>query len=150
MHIRDILNLKGGTIYSIESASRLADAVSLMVQHDIGSLVVTEHGAMAGMLTFREVLRALEASGGSLVDVRVSEVMDTQPVSGHPEDTIDELRELMTRNHIRYLPVKDGEQLVGILSFHDVAKAVIKETSLENRLLRRYIESAPVDPAGTA
>lgn len=143
MLIRDILNLKGGTIYSIESSSRLTQAVSVMVERDIGSLVVMEGGAMAGMLTFREVLQALEAGAGSVGEARARDCMVKDPVCGSPGDTIDELRELMTRHHIRYLPVKDGEKLVGVVSFHDVAKAVIKETSMENRLLRRYIESQP-------
>lgn len=143
MLIRDILNLKGGTIHSIDGSSRLTDAVSLMVQHDIGSLAVIEHGAMVGMLTFREVLRTLQTSGGSLADVRSRDVMAKDPVCGSPGDTIDELRELMTRHHVRYLPVKEGGKLVGIISFHDVAKAVIKETRMENRLLKRYIESQP-------
>ena len=59
----------------------------------------------------------------------------------------DKLHDLMTRNHVRYLPVKDGDKLVGVVSFHDVAKAVIKETSMENRLLKRYIESQPAEPS---
>jgi CBS domain-containing protein len=70
----------------------------------------------------------------------------SDPICGNPGDTIDELRELMTRHHVRYLPVCDGDKLVGVVSFHDVAKAVIKETSMENRLLKRYIESSPVPP----
>ena len=111
-----------------------------MVGHDVGSLVVIENGRMVGMLTFREVLKALEASGG-LAQMAVREVMVRDPVCGSPADTIDDLRALMTSHHVRYLPVKDGESLVGVVSFHDVAKAVIKETNMENRLLRRYIES---------
>ena len=63
MLIRDILNLKGGTIYSIDGAEALARAVSIMVEHDIGSLVVMDSGRMVGMLTFREVLQALDAPG---------------------------------------------------------------------------------------
>jgi CBS domain-containing protein len=114
-----------------------------MVARDIGSLVVVRDGAMAGLLTFREVLRALEGNGGTLARVRVSDIMVADPVYGSPADTIDELREVMTQNHVRYLPVIDSGQLIGIVSFHDVAKAVIKETSMENRLLRRYIEQAP-------
>ena len=66
MLIRDILNLKGGTIYDIDAAARLSDAVGLMVQHDIGSLVVTDRGSMVGMLTFREVLLALGWMAGAL------------------------------------------------------------------------------------
>lgn len=143
MLIRDILRLKGGAIYSIEAGGPLTAAVELMVKHDVGSLVVTDGGRMVGMLTFREVLQALNAGGGDLSALESREVMVQNPVSGCPTDTIDELRELMTRNHVRYLPVKDGEQLVGVVSFHDVAKAVIKETSMENRLLKRYLESEP-------
>ena len=142
MLIRDILSLKGGTIHSVEGATALVQAVALMVRHDIGSLVVMESGRMAGMLTFREVLRALDASGG-LTNVQARDVMVRDPVCGRPGDTIDELREVMTRHHVRYLPVTEGAELVGVVSFHDVAKAIIKETSMENRLLRRFIEHSP-------
>ena len=139
MLIRDILNLKGGTIYSIEGSERLARAVALMVEHDIGSLVVMQGGRMSGMLSFREVLRALEAGGG-LTETQAQEVMVKDPICGSPGDTIDALSEVMVDHHIRYLPVKDGDKLLGVVSFHDVAKAIIKETSMENRLLKRYIE----------
>lgn len=147
MRIRDVLSLKGGTIYSIEPGSRLTAAVDLMVEHDVGSLVVMESGRMVGMLTFREVLQALKAVDGSLGALQAREVMVTHPVCGSPEDTIDELREMMTRHHVRYVPVMQGEALLGIVSFHDIAKAVIKETSMENRLLKRYIESQPGERA---
>jgi len=145
MLIRDILNLKGGTIYSVERTAALSDAVSLMVQHDIGSLIVLEDGRMAGLITFREVLRALERQGGSLAGIHAQDVMVQDPLCGRPGDTIDELREMMTLNHVRYLPVMDGDKLIGIISFHDVARAVIKETSMENRLLKRYIASEPAE-----
>ena len=147
MLIRDILNLKGGTIYSIEPAGRLVSAVDLMVRHDVGSLVVIDAGRMVGMLTFREVLQALQSGGGSLAETEAREVMVTAPVCGSPDQTIDELSELMTLHHVRYLPVRDGDRLVGVVSFHDVAKAVIKETSMQNRLLKRYIESQPAEPS---
>ena len=143
MLIRDILNLKGGTIHSIESSGTLAAAVEVMVRHDIGSLVVTDGGKMTGMLTFREVLQALQRGNATLAGLTVRDVMVADPVRGDPADTIERLRELMTRDHVRYLPVLDGEKLLGVVSFHDVAKAVIRETSLENRLLRRYIEADP-------
>jgi predicted transcriptional regulator len=142
MLIRDILNLKGGTIYSIDGAEALSRAVSLMVQHDVGSLVVMDSGRMAGMLTFREGLQALDG-GGAIAEVRARDVMVADPICGSPGATIDELRDLMTLHHVRYLPVRDGDRLLGVVSFHDVAKAVIKETSMENRLLKRYIEHSP-------
>lgn len=143
MIIRDILNLKGSTIHSIAPTGRVSVAVSIMVRNDIGSLVVTEGGGMTGMLTFREVLKALDAKHGDLGDLQVGKVMVKDPICGHPDDMIDRLREVMTQNHVRYLPIEDGEQLLGVISFHDVAKAVIKETSFENRLLKRYLENWP-------
>ena len=145
MLIRDILNLKGGTIYSIEADETLARAVHIMAEQDIGSLVVTGDGRMIGMLTFREILQALDRREGALGDITAREVMVEDPICGAPADTIDQLREVMLSHHIRYLPVKDGERLAGVVSFHDVAKAIIKETSMENRLLKRYIESQPAD-----
>lgn len=143
MIIRDILNLKGAAIFDIAPTGRVSEAVSVMVGNDIGSLVVMEGGKMVGMLTFREVLKALDAQQGNLRDLQAGEVMVQDPVCGGPDDTLEHLREVMIQNHIRYLPVKDGERLLGVISFHDVAKAVIKETSFENRLLKRYIKNWP-------
>jgi CBS domain-containing protein len=143
MVIRDILNMKGGQIYSVAPDGRVADAVKLMVSQDIGSLVVLDDGRMAGMLTFREVLQGLNAQGGNLGDLRVKSLMVADPVCGSPDDSIEHLREVMTQNHVRYLPVRDGDRLLGVISFHDVAKSVIKETSFENRLLKRYIKNWP-------
>lgn len=145
MIIRDILGLKGGTIFSIEPQGRLADAVETMVSNDIGSLVVMDNGAMIGMLTFREILNELNKRSGDLGDAQVGTVMVKNPIAGNPTDSVDHLREVMLDNHIRYLPVTEGTQLLGVISFHDVAKAVIKQTNFENRLLKRYIKNWPED-----
>ena len=143
MVIRDILNMKGGAIFSVAPDGMVSDAVGMMVKNDIGSLVVMDDGRMVGMLTFREVLMALNTHSGNLSGLHVGEVMVADAISGSPDDTLDHLREVMTRNHVRYLPVMDAGQLLGVISFHDVAKSVIKETSFENRLLKRYIENVP-------
>src|SRR6185436_17119395 len=120
MIIRDILNMKGGTIYSMAPDGKVSDAVSLMVNNDIGSLVVMDGGRMTGMLTFREVLKALDAQGGNLADLRIRDLMVGDPVCGSPGDTLDEVREVMTKNHIRYLPVMEEGRLLGVISFHDI------------------------------
>jgi CBS domain-containing protein len=143
MIIRDILNMKGGTIFSMAPDGKVSDAVGMMVHNDIGSLVVMDNGRMTGMLTFREVLKAIDAQSGNLADLRIGDVMVADPISGSPDDSIEHLREVMTKNHVRYLPVSDGDKLLGVISFHDVAKSVIKETSFENRLLKRYIKNWP-------
>lgn len=145
MIVRDILHLKGNAIFSIASTGRMSEAVRIMAANDIGSLVVMEGGKMAGMLTFREVLKGLDTHQCDASDLRAGEMMVKEPVCGHPGDSLEHLREVMTRNHIRYLPVVDDEQLLGVISFHDIAKAVIRETSFENRLLKRYIEHSPAE-----
>jgi CBS domain-containing protein len=143
MQIRDILGMKGSTIFSIEPEGRLAAAVDLMVSNDIGSLVVMRDGKMAGMLTFREVLQELKTRAGNLGDARAGDVMNAAPIAGAPSDTVEQVRETMTANHVRYLPILDQGRLLGVISFHDIAKAVIKQTDFENRLLKRYIRHWP-------
>jgi len=143
MIIRDILSLKGNTIFSIAPEGLVADAVATMVKNDIGSLVVMADGVMQGVLTFREVLRALDARHGNLGDLPVREVMVRDPLVCVLEDSVDSLRERMTQQHVRYVPVKEEGKLLGVISFHDIAKAAIKEASFENRLLKRYIKHWP-------
>ncbi len=143
MIIRDILNLKGSTIFSIAPQGRVADAVETMVKNDIGSLVVMAEGKMDGMLTFREVLRGLDAQQGNLSDLPVSAVMVHEPLVCGLDDTSESVRDRMTQAHVRYVPVVDAGQLLGVISFHDIAKAAIKEASFENRLLKRYIKNWP-------
>lgn len=143
MIIRDILNLKGSAIFSIAPQGRVADAVATMVQNDIGSLVVMEAGKMTGMLTFREVLRGLDGQQGNLGDLQAREVMVHEPLVCVPDDTSESVRDRMTQQHVRYVPVVDAGQLLGVISFHDIAKAAIKEASFENRLLKRYIKNWP-------
>ena len=144
MIIREILTLKpAGEIYSISPEQPVAEAVRLMVQHDIGSLVVRGKDRMVGLVTERDVLRGLNERGDGAPRLAVSELMITEPIIGNPEDTVDYVRGVMTEQRISHLPVVEGDALLGIISFHDVAKACLKEASFENRLLKRYIKNWP-------
>jgi CBS domain-containing protein len=143
MIVRDIVKMKGNTVFSVAPGGAVADALSMMVKNDIGSLVVLDGGKLAGMLTFREILKALDARKGDLAGLRVGDVMLPNPVCGNPEDSLEALRETMNREHIRYLPVREGDKLLGVISFHDVANAVIKEAAFHNRLLKSYIKNWP-------
>jgi CBS domain-containing protein len=143
MLVKDILKIKGSQIYSIGPEALLPQAVNLMVEHDIGSLLVMEKGRMTGMLTFREVLAAVHRHRGDIHEVKVAEVMVGNPECGKLDDTVDQMRGVMTEKHVRYLPIMDGEMLVGVLSFHDVAKAALRAASFENKLLKQYIKNWP-------
>ncbi len=143
MQVKVILKIKGGQIFSIGPDASLPQAVSLMVEHDIGSLVVMEKGQMTGLLTFREVLAAVHRYRGDIHDVKVSLVMVGSPICGNLDDSVDQMRSMMTDNHVRYLPIKDNGALIGVLSFHDVAKASLRAASFENKLLKQYIKNWP-------
>jgi CBS domain-containing protein len=143
MIVRDILTMKGNAVFSIAPADRVAAGIAAMVEHDVGSLVVMDSDTMVGLLTFREILRALAAAGTDARALTVADIMVREPQCAGPDDALDHLREIMTRNHVRYLPVIENGALLGIISFHDIAHAVIRETASENRLLKRYIEDRP-------
>ena len=143
MQVKDILKIKGGQIFSIGPVALLPQAVNLMVEHDIGSLVVMEKGVMTGLLTFREVLAAMHRYRGDIQEVKVSQVMVASPICGNLDDSVDHMRTVMTDNHVRYLPIKDNGTLIGVLSFHDVAKASLRAASFENKLLKQYIKNWP-------
>lgn len=143
MLVSEILRIKGNTLFTTGPDGSVLDAVRVMAQHDIGSLVVMDHGKLAGMLTFREVLDALAKHGGSLGALKVSDIYARDPVTAPPGLDIMDLRRTMLDRHARYVPVMDGTTLQGVVSFHDVAKAVYEEQSFENRMLKSYIKDWP-------
>jgi CBS domain-containing protein len=145
MKVSDILRVKGGTLYTVAPDQQLAGAVSTMADNDIGSLVVMDHGEVAGMLTFREVIKAIVKNGGSVGDTLVRSVMDDHPLTCTPETEIDEVRRMMLGRHARYMPVMTQRTLMGVISFYDVAKAVVDSQDFENRMLKAYIRDWPVD-----
>jgi CBS domain-containing protein len=143
MLVSEILAIKGKVLYTIAPNKSLADAVEIMAEQDVGSLVVFSHGQMVGMLTFREVLSALHKGGAEWGRMPVEQAMLSGPMVASPGMEMDELRRLMVEHHQRYLPVMDDHTLLGVVSFHDVAKAVLEEQSFENRMLKNYIRNWP-------
>ncbi|MGD9871350.1 MAG: CBS domain-containing protein [Thauera sp.] len=143
MLVSEILAIKGKVLFTIAPNRRIAEAVEIMNEQDVGSLVVFSRGEMVGMLTFREVLVTVQKAGADWQSLTVGEVMLHDPRSATPDMEMDELRRLMVEHHQRYLPVMDGATLLGVVSFHDVAKAVLEEQSFENRMLKNYIRNWP-------
>lgn len=144
MKVSDILRIKGSTLYTIEPDMPLAEAVLTMSSRDIGSLVVMSHGELVGMLTFREVIQAVAANQMAVGSTVVRTVMDDAPLTCTPETELDEVRRMMLERHTRYLPVMDKRTLMGVISFYDVAKAVVEAQDFENRMLKAYIRDWPV------
>lgn len=143
MFVKDILRIKGSVLFTANPQQTLESAVALMAENDIGSLVVMGGGKMVGMLTFREVLKAVNANKDDLSAAKVDDVMMKTPIVATPTMDTNDLRRLLIENHQRYVPVMDGDLLMGVLSFLDVAKAVLEEQSFENKMLKSYIRNWP-------
>ena len=145
MKVSDILRVKGNTLFTIRPDQPLAQALALMAEMDIGSLVVMEHGDLVGMLTFREAISAVVRNGGGVGTTIVRTVMDDAPLTCTPETEMDEVRRMMLQRHARYMPVMEKRALMGVISFYDVAKAVVDAQDFENRMLKAYIRDWPAD-----
>ena len=151
MKVSKVLEVKGKALFTISPQESLATAVMIMAENDIGSIVVMSEGRLAGMLTFREVIRILakrqaENRAGPTPPVSsftVAEVMNPKPTIATPEIDVDDLRKMMVDSHERYLPVMDGNTLMGVVSFHDVARAVLDMQGFENKMLKAYIRDWP-------
>ena len=148
MKVSDILKTKkrAGEILWVDTDDTIEAAVKHMVEQDTGSVVVYDSQKhFKGMLTFREILQALHRDGyatgakskcGDLVDTR-------NPYCATPDDSVDQIRNVMTTYHIRYLPIVQDEKITDVVSFYDVARSIVKAANFENRLLREYIRNWP-------
>ena len=143
MIVSEILGLKGGTLYTATPEMKLTDAIDAMAEKDIGSLVVMSGGALVGMLTFRELILTLHKHQGAVGDALVGPIMDKEPLTCMPKTDVNEVRRMMLEHHVRYLPVLESRTLMGVISFYDVAKAVVEEQGFENRMLKAYIRDWP-------
>ena len=130
-------------LYSIAPEAAVAEAVAAMSKHEISSMLVMEADEMVGLITFRELLHGLISQGGNLLQAKCRNVMKINPPVAKLDDSVDHLRSLMTELHITHVPVVDHGVLVGILSFHDIARSAIKDVAFENQLLKQYIKNWP-------
>ncbi|MBL8415115.1 MAG: CBS domain-containing protein [Propionivibrio sp.] len=153
MEVKEVLKVKGSKLFAVHPDSLLSEAVIMMAENDIGSVVVTDAGKLVGILTFREVLRVLAKRQSErrvgptppIAEILVSEAMHTNPPTTDSSMDVDELRRLMINTHTRYVPVMDGDAMISVISFHDVAKAVLEERNFENKLLKAYIKDWPAE-----
>jgi CBS domain-containing protein len=143
MQVKEILRVKGNRLLSIEASGRAADAVATMAKENLGSLVVIEQSRMVGMLTFHELLRAVASRNGTLGELKVADIMVRNPVTATPDMEVNDLRRTMIESGARYLPVMQESRLLGVISFRDVAKAVLEEQDFENKMLKGYIKNWP-------
>ncbi len=137
--VRQILQSKGGRIWSVGPHATVFDALMLMAEKDIGAVVVVEGGKLVGIFSERDYARKVVLKGRSSKDTLVSELMTPDVFYVHPDQTIEECMALMTKRHIRHLPVLDSDDLVGIITIGDAVKAVIADQEVMISSLENYI-----------
>jgi CBS domain-containing protein len=142
MKVSEILKVKGNILFTVTPDTALIDAVDTMSEKDIGSLVVMQGGSLVGLLSFREVMKAVHRHRGTIAGT-VGDHMDREMLTISPDTEVNEVRRVMLERHARYVPVLDGKVLLGVMSFYDVAKAVFEEQSFENKMLKAYIRDWP-------
>ena len=143
MKVRDIMRVKGHALFTVSPQDPLHQALASMAQNDIGSVVVMQQAALVGILTFREIIATVHSKPDAYRGLTVEGVMDTTPAVLAPDAELQEVLQAMLESHARYMPVMDGTVLMGVLSFYDVAKAVVESERFENEQLKSYIQDWP-------
>lgn len=143
MNVRQILKGKGSqAVESIPEDHSVATAAGMLAQLRIGALVVAGKTTdLAGIISERDLVRALAAQGVGCMERPVSDYMTRDVVCAAPSDSIDEVLRVMTTQRFRHMPVKDGEKLVGVISIGDAVKARIEGLERENAALADWIKS---------
>jgi len=141
LKVSEVLKVKGNTLFTATPETLVTQAIETMSAHDIGSLVIMQRGKLVGMLTFREIIRHLNTQHGA-----IGTIMEQEPVSVSPDTLALEVQRLMLEHHSRYVPVIEGEILLGVISFYDMAQALAAAQKFENSLLKAYIRDWPDSP----
>jgi len=141
MRIQELLKGKGSDVVTVTSHATIGELVQTLADHKIGAVVVVDDGAITGIISERDVVRALPGGNVGLLDEPVSTLMTSDVVTCTPEDEVSALAASMTAHRFRHLPVvRDGE-LAGIVSIGDIVKFRLDELQHERDQLESYISS---------
>ncbi|WP_161888104.1 CBS domain-containing protein [Pontibacter russatus] len=137
--VRHILQKKGSSAFSIDPNATVYRALELMVERDVGSLLVIDNGRFVGIFTERDYARKVMLKGKSSKDTFIHDIMSEHPISVTPDATVEECMSLMTQRYIRYLPVLEENELVGLISIGDIVKYIIEDQKFIIENLEHYI-----------
>lgn len=141
MLIADILKNKGSDVVTIAPSDTVAALVALLAEHRIGAVVVSADGSrIDGIVSERDVVRALPKHGTDLLEQTVESIMTSQVRTCTTKDTVVDLADLMTTNRFRHVPVTEGESLIAIVSIGDVVKARTELLTEERNQLIQYVQ----------
>ena len=139
MNVADILRTKGAAVKTVNAGASALVAAQRLRGQRIGAMIVSDDGSsIEGIISERDLAYGLATHAGDLPYVAVSELMTKEVITCSPRDSVSEIAKVMTQRRVRHLPVKDGDQLVGIITIGDVLKHRLDEMQLEANVLRDY------------
>ena len=138
-NVNAVLHGKSAQVYSLDTKASVLDAIRMMAEHRIGSVLVMENGSLLGIVTERDYARKVILLGRSSGETPISDIMSSPVVSVKPADTVSHCMTLMTDSKFRHLPVCDGDEVLGLISIGDLVKAVIEQQQEEISQLQSYI-----------
>jgi CBS domain-containing protein len=139
--VSQLLQIKGGNVWSVTPESSVYDALKLMAEKNVGALLVMSGDALRGIMSERDYARKVILLGKSSHDIAVRDIMSDKVICVGPKQTVDECMALMSNKRIRHLPVLDRGKVVGMLSIGDLVKEVIADQQLTIQQLESYIHS---------
>ncbi len=144
MQVKDVLKNKTLRSITIHPEKTLRSAMGLMIENKIGALpVMCDDGGLVGIVTERDLFRYCYHNKGLDSSAVVADTMTQELIVGVPDDNLDYIARIMTKNRIRHVPIVEEERLVGIVSIGDVIKARLEDVSVTNRYLMEYINGGP-------
>jgi CBS domain-containing protein len=137
--VSELLRRKGSDVLKIEGSETVFEALKMVVERNVGSILVTDGGKVVGIMTERDYLRKVAIHGRTSHDTLVNEIMSAPLVYVTPETSVEEAMAIMTDRRIRHLPVVEDDEVVGIVSIGDVVKFQSREQSFQIKYLTEYI-----------
>jgi CBS domain-containing protein len=137
--VDQILQAKGRELWSIDPDASVYEALKLLAEKNIGALLVRNQEDLVGIFSERDYARRIILKGKSSKETRVREVMTEKPICVGPAGNVEECMALMTNNHIRHLPVLDGNRVMGVVSIGDIVKEIIREQQSTISHLENFI-----------
>ena len=141
--ISEILTQKGATVWSVSPEATVFEAILMMAEKNIGALLVTENGKLAGIISERDYTRKVVVKGKASKTTAVKEILSSQVIHVSPSHTVEECLRLMTDHRFRHLPVLDGDKIVGIISIGDLVNWIISAQHTTISQLQTYITGVP-------